>query len=52
MKANVILNTKSESEAQRHEAQLKKNGYKLKENCYWTEIFNRRKQYELNVDIS
>ena len=41
MKVNVILNTRSEEEAQRHERQLKKNGYTLKANCYWTEIFEK-----------
>ena len=41
MKANVIINTYSEQDAQRHERQLRKNGYKVVANCYWTMLFEK-----------
>lgn len=50
MKANVILNTHSEAEAQRHEAQLEKNGYKVIANCYWKVIFQKADGWTVQVN--
>ena len=41
MKANVIVNAHSEADAQRHEYQLRKYGYKVIANCYWTMLFEK-----------
>lgn len=49
-KANVIINAKNEEEAQKHIHQLKKNGYERKENCYWTEVFQKADGWTVQVN--
>ena len=41
MKANVILNCKSEQEAQKHASRLENYGYVQVANCYWTEVWQK-----------
>jgi hypothetical protein len=41
MKANVIVNAHTNEEAHYHENQLRRYGYKVIANCYWTMLFEK-----------